>query len=243
MLQSRNQELEINFYGANILFSKKILIEGIKNFDEVVESTTDTGLALLHYASDDIERERLSADEEKTQRTKCCSMKLTSLSNQDGKDEDSRHVIVRHNVLKDCEHGKAETRMHYAMSQEIQKRSCKIPESKTTLLQISKDCENVSLALFAMAYGGFQGAQNIYVKVGNTFFDIRKLISAVNEAGMSPMAVGPLYALSGNDFQPAWAVASWEAMIRTYCSLSYEIGDLCTVLRVRKLYYYTFLCT
>ncbi len=83
------------------------------------------------------------------------------------------------------------------------------------MLQVSKDSDNVCLALLALTCGKLERAHNVVVKMGHEYFDIKQLRAAVQNANMTVRSIAILYSLSGNDFNASCAVATNKAMIST----------------------------
>lgn len=243
LLESNNSELEVTIHGANIIFSDRILLEGIHDAEEIEEKSLPSGASLLHLSGESTETLENFVRDEQSERTKCWSLKLhVKLTAGAGSAKRKSCSFVSQKVRMDCEHGESETRMQYTLAQELESRKEKIPERKTTVIQFSKDSDSICLALFATQSYGLRNAGNVLVKMGQTYFDIRKLLNAVEAAGIDPISIGRLCCISGNDFQPFCAVANSEALIRTYCHFFRRIGDLSDCESVQTLFYYTFAC-
>ena len=176
LLETNNDELEVNLLGAYIDFSPQILEDGISNIRTIAETILDSGATLLHYEYEDIDETGSICTSEADERSKCWTVKAFSESASPDRNSGKMRVNVSRSVEKECEHGESETRMQYTLSRELQSRHAQIPQEKTTVLKISRDSDNVCLAMFAAHERGLQNARKILVKTGQRHFDIKNLL-------------------------------------------------------------------
>ncbi len=94
-------------------------------------------------------------------------------------------VLIWRNDWKSCKHGESETRMQYTMTRTLQKLGDE-KAAQTTVLQVSKDSDNVCLALLGVLGEAMERAHNLIVKMGQKYFDIRRLRSAIENANIRP---------------------------------------------------------
>ena len=244
LLESKNSEIEFTVHGANIMFSDRILLEGISDAEKIEEASLPSSASMLHFDDEDPKATGNRIRDKKLERTKCWSIRLRSCTNPTcGSTALGDKVFIRHKPELDSEHGESETRMQYTLAKEMKIRKEIIPEEKTTVVQFSKGSDNTCLAMLAKHKYGLKKARDVYIKMDEKYFDICKLLNAVHTAGLDAVSIARLYSLSVNYSQPACAVANSQALIRTYRHNFEAIGDLRTEESVQSLFYHTFACS
>ena len=166
-------------------------------------------------------------------RSTCWSLYLVDYG-----DVDKIFVRIFHDVTRDCWHGEAETRMQFTLSKEMDDSSGSRNPEQTTVLQVSKDSDNVFFLMLPADGRGLSRARNVLVRAGYAYYYIKKMVLA--EASLTPMQVARLYALSGNYFQPACNVATNKSLVKVYWTMKENIGALDSENSCHALFYYTF---
>ncbi len=213
LIKTKNEEVEINVYGAFLQFSPRIERMGINDTENLKVKVLSNGCAFIRYIVED--EDEISHLTESQGRKICWTLKFSDESvDLTTPKETFREcsVSVLHYTDKYCEHREAETRMQYTLSKELRKRT--IGSHLINILQVSQYTDNVCLAMFAMYFHSLRGANTVFVRIGQTNFNIGLLLRAITEAGLDVASVGCLYSLSGNEFQIFCAVASGKAMFR-----------------------------
>ncbi len=225
------EDVNVDFYGASLILSPSIRDKLL-----VPNSVTATMAPSGHCVVHDIDE-----DPSALFQIRACSRFVWSLRAQRVEHQGASKwfVTLRDADEKRCEHGESETRMQYSLSSCLRRMTVE-QRARTTVVQISRDSDNVCLSLLGASLHHFGDPCNIFVRIGHKYHDIRKLLFAIEHHDLSPLAIARLYCYGGNDFNAACNVASNKAMVRTYCAFSKEIGALDTPQSCRALYYYTF---
>ncbi len=256
-------ETVLTVHGGGLAFSEKATSR-ICATDLMVTIQKTTGIAVVHCHGEDVSSISVVPDpppfrakREVGRAFSCgdCCWRGYCL-----KVQGNMMACIERYPAMECCHGESKTRMQWTLgnfppgssdrSASAEDEPHPRPEAedsetmkkaKMTLLQVSKDTDNVFLALCALDGGSFDAYDNIYVRMGSKMIDIRNFHSALLVAGVGSAEITRLYGFGGFNFNAACLTATNKKMVRTFLAMKEEIGDLATTESALRLYYLTYL--